>query len=45
MKKLQKRNYYKATGGRYHTHSKCVARRDKDEEERDGKGQCGNVLP
>ena len=30
-------NYYKATGSRYHTHKKCVAKKDKDEEDRHGK--------
>ena len=38
-------NYYKATGGMYHTHNRCVAKKDKDEEERDVNQKCGNVLP
>ena len=36
-KEATEQNYYKATGGGYHTHSKCVAKKDKDEEERNGK--------
>ena len=44
-KEATEQNYYKATGGRYHTHSKHVTKKDKDEEERNGKQQCGNIPP
>ena len=36
-KEATEQNYYKATGGRYHTHREGVMKKGKDEEERDGK--------
>ena len=42
-KEATEQNYYKATGGRYHTHKKCVENKDEDEGEGNGKQECGNV--